>query len=169
MKNNQIKWFALGVISIIILIVGGYLLWKTITPGSVHFYIEGPKEVKAGETQKIKLICENNTRLVLSNSQIKIHLPANVYDLGFNNSPVIILGDIASKEKIEKEIEVRFFGLAGDKLKVNSTFEYKPQGFTSMFTKDQIFDVLINGSVANININNPNQVLPESAFDTTIN
>jgi len=79
------------------------------------------------------------------------------------------LGDIASKERIEKEIEVRFFGLAGDKLKVISTFEYKPQGFTSMFTKDQAFDVLINGSVVAININNPNQVLPESSFDTTIN
>lgn len=169
MKNNQTKWFVLGMISIIILMVSGYFLWKTITPGSVNFYIEGPKEAKAGEIQKIKLVCENNTRLILSNSQIKIQLPANVYDLNFNNNPVIILGDIAAKEKIEKEIEVRFFGLTGDKLKVTSALEYKPQGFTSIFTKDQTFDVLINGSSLNININNPNQVLPESAFDTTIN
>ena len=169
MKNNQLKWFILGMISIVLLVVGGYYLWKIITPGSVHFYIEGPKETKAGELQKIKLICENNTRLILSNAQIKMAFPANVYDINFDNDPTIILGDVASKEKIEKEIEVRFFGVTGDKLKIGSSFEYKPQGFTSVFTKDQTFEVLINGSLISANILSPNQVLPESAFDTTIN
>ncbi|MFA5092311.1 MAG: hypothetical protein WC483_07440, partial [Candidatus Paceibacterota bacterium] len=135
----------------------------------MHFYIEGPKETKAGELQKIKLICENNTRLILSNAQIKMAFPANVYDINFDNDPTIILGDVASKEKIEKEIEVRFFGVTGDKLKIGSSFEYKPQGFTSVFTKDQTFEVLINGSLISANILSPNQVLPESAFDTTIN
>jgi hypothetical protein len=118
--------------------------------------------------QKIKFICENNTRLILANSQIKIKLPANVYDNEFNNNPVIVLGDVAPKEKIEKEIEVSFFGVNGDKLKVESSFEYKPQCFSSVFKKDQIFNVLINGSAFNLNITSPNQVLPESPFDMNI-
>ncbi|MDD3155943.1 MAG: hypothetical protein PHP14_00350 [Candidatus Pacebacteria bacterium] len=113
-------------------------------------------------------MCENNTRLVLSNSQIKIQLPENAYDQEFNSSPVIILGDIAPKEIIEKEIDVNFFGLTGDKLKVNSSFEYKPQGFSSVFKKDQNFNVLINGSAFNLNISGPNQVLPETSFDMNV-
>jgi len=101
----------------------------------------------------------------LSNSQIKIQLPENVYDLNFENSPVIILGDLASKERIEKEIEVRFFGITGDKLKIESSFEYKPQGFSSIFKKDQSFTTLISGSAISLNNINPNQILPETSFD----
>lgn len=168
MKNNSTKLFIFGMATTIILIIGGYFLWKIITPGSVNFYIESPKEVKAGEMQKIKFVCENNTRLILSNAQIKIKLPANVYDSGFNNSPVITLGDVASKEKIEKEIDVSFFGVTGDKLKVESSFEYKPQGFSSVFKKEQNFNVLINGSAFNLNITNPTQVLPENEFEMNV-
>jgi hypothetical protein len=168
MKNNSTKLFVFGMLTTILLIVGGYFGWKLLTPGSVNFQIESPKEVKAGEVQKIKFICENNTRLVLSNSQIKIQLPKNAYDQEYNASPIIILGDIAPKEIIEKEIDVNFFGLTGDKLKVNSSFEYKPQGFSSVFKKDQNFNVLINGSTFNLNISGPNQVLPETNFDMNV-
>lgn len=168
MKNNQTKLFVFGMLTTILLIVGGYFGWKLLTPGSVSFYIESPKEVKAGEMQKIKFVCENNTRLILSNSQIKIRLPENAYDKEFNNSPVILLGDIASKEKIEKEIEIGFYGVNGNKIKVESSFEYKPQGFSSVFKKDQNFNILINGSVVSLNVNSPNQVLPESSFDVGI-
>ena len=168
MKNNSTKLFVFGMLTTILLIVGGYFGWKLLSPGSVNFQIESPKEVRAGEVQKIKFVCENNTRLVLSNSQIKIQLPENAYDQEFNASPVIILGDIAPKEIIEKEIDVNFFGLTGDKLKVNSSFEYKPQGFSSVFKKDQNFNVLINGSAFNLNISGPNQVLPETSFDMNV-
>jgi hypothetical protein len=168
MKNNSTKLFVFGMLTTILLIVGGYFGWKLLTPGSVNFQIESPKEVKAGEVQKIKFICENNTRLVLSNSQIKIQLPKNAYDQEYNASPIIIWGDIAPKEIIEKEIDVNFFGLTGDKLKVNSSFEYKPQGFSSVFKKDQNFNVLINGSTFNLNISGPNQVLPETNFDMNV-
>ncbi len=165
MKNNSTKLFVFGMLTTILLIVGGYFGWKLLTPGSVNFRIESPKEVRAGETQKIKFICENNTRLVLSNSQIKIQLPQNAYDKEYNASPVIILGDVAPKEIIEKEIDISFFGLTGDKLKINSSFEYKPQGFSSVFKKDQTFNVLISGSAFGLNISGPNQVLPETSFD----
>ncbi len=167
-KNSQNKLFALGMITTIILIVGGYFAWKLLTPGSVNFSIESPKEIKSGETQKIKFICENNTRLILANSQIKIKLPDNAFDIDYSQTPTILLGDVAPKEKIEKEIEVVFYGVTGDKPKIEASFEYKPQGFSSVFKKDQDFSMLINGSSISLNITNPNQVLPETPFDMGI-
>ena len=168
-KNSQNKLFIFGMLTTILLIVGGYFAWKMLTPGSVNFSIESPKEIKAGETQKIKFICENNTRLILANSQIKIKLPENSYDTDFNQSPIILLGDVAPKEKVEKEIEVTFFGVNGDKPKVAAAFEYKPQGFSSTFKKEQDLEMLINGSSISLNITSPNQVLPETPFDMNIN
>lgn len=134
----------------------------------MNFSIESPKEIKSGETQKIKFICENNTRLILANSQIKIKLPDNAFDTEYSQSPTILLGDVAPKERIEKEIEVVFYGVNGDKPKVEASFEYKPQGFSSIFKKDQAFSMLINGSSISLNITNPNQVLPETPFDMGI-
>jgi len=135
----------------------------------VNFSIESPREIKSGETQKIKFICENNTRLILANSQIKIKLPENAYNVDFEQNPIILLGDVAPKEKVEKEIEVTFFGVNGDKPKVEAAFEYKPQGFSSTFKKEQNLEMLINGSSISLNITNPNQVLPETPFDMGIN
>ena len=78
---NQKKLFILGMITTVGLMVAGYFIWQFITPGTVEFKIQGPKEVLAGETKTLRFIIENKTRLTLNEAQIKIVLPENVYDV----------------------------------------------------------------------------------------
>ncbi len=166
--RNQKKLFVLGMITTVALIVGGYFLWQLITPGSVEFYIQSPKQALAGETKTIKFVLENNTRLTLNEAQIKIDLPEGVFYKDNESSPVILVEEILAKEKFETEIDLMFFGQENTKHRLEANFRYKPQGFSSMFEKTQTLEVLINGSVLSLNINNPNQVLPETKFDTTV-
>lgn len=166
--TNQKKLFVLGMITTICLIVAGYFLWKFITPGSVNFGIQSPKEVLAGENKSIKFILDNNTRLSLTEAEIKINLPEGVLYNGSNKSPTIKLDDLLAKQSIEKEIDLMFFGEVKTNYKIEAIFRYKPQGFSSLFEKKQVLNVLVSGSVFSLNITNPNQVLPETNFDTSI-
>ncbi len=165
---NQKKLFILGMLTTIALIVAGYFAWKYITPGGVNFNVQSPKEALAGETKTIKFVLENNTRLALTEAKIKIVLPEGVLYKNSDMSPTINLEDLQAKEKIEKEIELMFFGENKTSHKIEASFQYKPQGFSSFFEKQQSWNILISGSVISLNINNPNQVLPETNFDTTI-
>lgn len=165
---NQKKLFILGMITTVGLMVAGYFIWQFITPGTVEFKIQGPKEVLAGETKTLRFIIENKTRLLLNEAQIKIMLPENVYDVNWNNTPTIMLDQLMPKEKIEKEIDITFFGNLKTKHKIETSFRYKPQGFSSLFEKKQPMEVLIAGSTIDLNVNNPTQVLPETNFDTTL-
>lgn len=166
-KKSSGKLFFWGMITTVAIIIAGYFIWQLITPGGVNFYIESPKETKSGETKALTFICENKTRLVLSNTKIKIVLPKDVLTNDYTNTAIIEIGEIAPKARVEKTFYVTSFGENASSKKIETTLEYKPSGFTSTFEKKTETSILINGSIVDLNLTTPNQVLPDSDF--TIN
>lgn len=164
------KSFLIGVIATVAIIALIYgIRWFGKAEG-VAFDIVAPKETKSGQIETFTIAYNNKTRVTLENAQVIFYLPENVFspDNPDNNRLEISLGNIQPGQNEAKPIKLVFLGENNTQKTIETLFRYKPSSLTSYFEQKQNINVIIHGSVFDLNINLPNQVLPETNFPIKI-
>jgi len=107
-KENFFKSFWGGIVIAVLVIVIAYAVWSIMRSGGITFAFTGPDEARAGETKSFHLVYNNNSRIVLEDANIEIHLPEGIFSQEEPEKRVISynLGEIPSRTSGEKEISL---------------------------------------------------------------
>ncbi len=165
-KKNFFRTFLGGVVITITVLVIAYFTWNVMKGGGITFAFLGPTETQAGEIKDFHLVCNNNSRVVLEDAKIDIQLPSGVF---FPDNPErkfvsYSLGEIAPHSSQEKIISLLVTGTPQTAKSIEATLRYRPKTISSFFEKKELKNILISGSVFNLNLTYPHQVFSEQLF-----
>ena len=164
--KNLLHSFWGGAIIVILIIVLGYFLWGILTSGGIVFSVFGPDNMKSGEIGNFHLEYANNSRVTIEDCSIEMELPEGII---FRENPtkktiVLDIGEVLSKGSAEKVIDLMITGEPKTAKNIEATFNYRPKGLSSSFSKKAMKTVLLSGSSFNLEINVPKQVFIDQTF-----
>jgi len=170
-KENFFKSFWGGIVIAVLVIVIAYAVWSIMRSGGITFAFTGPDEARAGETKSFHLVYNNNSRIVLEDANIEIHLPEGIFSQEEPEKRVISynLGEIPSRTSGEKEISLIVTGEPRTAKSISATFRYRPKTLSSTFVRKENKNILVTGSVFRFDLVHPNQVFPEQVFPLDVN
>lgn len=160
-----------GAIIILLVIILGYFIWGILTSGGIIFSLLGPDDIKSGEIGEFHFKYANNSRLTLEDCSIEINLPEGII-LEENPSKktiVLDIGEVSSKVSGDKMINLMVTGEPKTAKNIEATFNYRPKGLSSSFSKKDIKTVLLSSSSFNLEISVPKQIFIDQTFPFEIN
>jgi len=162
-KKGKIK--IIGVVfSIVLLFIGGIIGYIKYKQGSfdqenVVIEFQGIKETKSGESFEYDLLINNNNRVALKNTRIKIEYPEELIPVMMNyispdttKSFFIEVGDIKPQEIKTYKLEFKVFSVRGGQVYLKTDFRYEPANFSSVFNKEGNHFLLIRGAAVNFSL-----------------
>jgi len=169
--KNFLHSFWGGAIIVILIIILGYFLWGMLTSGGIVFSVSGPDNIKSGEIGNFHLEYVNNSRVTIEDCSIEIELPEGIIlrENPAKKTIVFEIGEVPSKVSGEKIIDLLITGESKTAKNIEATFNYRPKGLSSSFSKKDIRTVLLSGSSFNLEINVPKQVFIDQTFPFEIN
>jgi len=169
--KNFLHSFWGGAIIVILVIILGYFLWGLLTSGGIIFSLSGPDDMKSGEIGEFHLKYANDSRVTIENCSIEINLPEGIIlrENPSKKTMVFDLGEVPSKVSGDKMIDLMITGEPKTAKNIEATFNYRPKGLSSSFSKKDIKTVLLSGSSFNLEINVPKQVFIDQTFPFEIN
>jgi len=169
--KNFLHSFWGGAIIVILVIILGYFLWGILTNEGIVFSILGPDNVESGEIREFHLEYANNSRATLEDCSIEINLPEGIILRENPSKKTIVLniGEISSKVSGDKIIDLMITGEPKTAKNIEATFNYRPKGLSSSFSKKDIKIILLSSSSFNLEINVPKQIFVDQIFPFEIN
>jgi len=169
--KNFLHSFWGGAIIVILVIILSYFLWGILTSGGIVFSLLGPDDMKSGEIGEFHLKYANNSRLTIEDCSIEINLPEGIILRENPSKKTIVfdIGEVPSKVLGDKMIDLMITGEPKTAKNIEATFNYRPKGLSSSFSKKDIKIVLLSGSSFNLEINVPKQIFIDQTFPFEIN
>jgi len=169
--KNIIHSFWGGLIIGIIILAIGFFVWSLINNGGISFSILGPDDIPSGSVSDFTFRYVNNSRVALEDCSLEINLPEGAIQIEneYKRTITIYLGEVLPKVSAEKTITLMITGEPQTAKNIEATFNYRPKGLSSAFSKQDTKTVLLSGSIFNLNINLPQKVFIGQAFPLEIN
>jgi len=169
--KNFLHSFWGGAIIIILVIILGYFIWGILASGGIIFSLLGPDDMKSGEIGEFHLKYANDSRLTLEDCSIEIDLPEGAILIEDPSKKTIVfdIDEVLSKASGDKMIDLMITGEPKTAKNIEATFNYRPKGLSSSFSKKDIKTVLLSSSSFNLEINVPKQIFIDQTFPFEIN
>jgi hypothetical protein len=168
--KNLLHSFWGGLIIGIIILAIGFFVWSLINNGGISFSILGPDDIPSGSVNDFTFRYVNNSRVTLEDCSLEINLPDGVIQTEneYKRTITIYLGEVLPKVSAEKTISLMITGEPQTAKNIEATFNYRPKGLSSAFSKQDTKTILLSGSIFNLNINLPQKVFIGQAFPLEI-
>jgi len=127
----------------------------------ITFNLEYPEEIISGEKNKIIIKYGNYSKVGLKNVSISFHYPSSLNLIEDSNGGSIKDWDIenvAAGEEKTIEIPFRIFGEEGSAHVVESSLEYTPENFNSIFKKSANAKIKISGFPIRVSLDAPKEI-----------
>ena len=155
--------------------IGAYLFLNgsnLISANNIAIVISGPVSVPGGSPVSFDINVVNNNNVDLQLADLSVSFPDGATDptdpTQVLRSYTHLLGDIPSGGTVKQTVGAILFGEENLQKEITATVTYKVKGSSSIFTKTQTYDVLINSSPINLTVAGFNQITSGQAFDLAV-
>lgn len=169
-KKNRKSFLGryIWILIILLFILGGgissvFYGLTSFNENNIDIVIEGLKEISSGEEISYKVFIKNNNRLTLKDAVLDFQypigaIPINDDFLVDDNSSQIIIGDIESKQELDREFKMRVMGGKNEEKHINIILTYKPSGINNALKKQISFIALIKSVPLIMEIESPKEL-----------
>ena len=154
---------------------GAYIFFNGgnfISGDNIDIKMSGPISVAGGTPVSIAITVTNNNSVALRTADLTIHFPAGATDPNDTTSSLEdihqTIGDLVPGASVTKNVQAVIFGEENLQKKVTATVTYGIAGSSSVFTKENSYDVLINSSPIVLNVSALKEVTSGQPFDLTV-
>lgn len=154
---------------------GAYIFWNggnLISANNIDITMSGPVSVAGGTPISLSIVITNKNSVVLGGVDLSVHFPAGATDSTDTTQPLdtyrVSLGDLKPGESVTKVVQADLFGEQNLQKEITASVTYGISGSSSVFTKDQTYDVLINSSPINLSASSLKEITSGTPFDTTV-
>ncbi len=154
---------------------GAYLFFNGsnfISGNNIDVTISGPVSIPGGTPISLDITVVNKNSVTLKGADLAVQFPAGTTNP--NDTTIALdthqelLGDIAPGGSVTRTVKAIIFGEQNLQKEVTATITYGIQGSSSVFTKVQTYDVLINSSPVTLNVTALSEASSGSNFDLTV-
>lgn len=179
-ENHSMSFFiklliGSAVFCVLAVAIGAYLFLNganLISANNIDISISGPVSVPGGTPVSLSVTVTNKNSVALRLADLSIQFPAGTTDPADTSKPLDshqeLLGDIPPGGSVTKTVEAVLFGEENLQKQVTATVTYGIKGSSSVFTKEQIYEVLINSSPVILSVSSFNEVTSGSSFDVSV-
>ena len=143
-----------------------------ISANNIDIAVSGPVSIPGGTPVALTVTVTNKNSVTLKTVDLAVHFPAGTTDP--NDTTLSLdthqenLGDIQPGASVTKTVKAVIFGEENIQKEVKADVTYSIAGSSSVFTKEQVYDVLINSSPVVISATAFNEITSGQPFDLTI-
>lgn len=155
--------------------IGAYIFLNGanfISADNISITINGPVSISAGSPLSLDITVTNKNNVALQTADLAVNFPAGSTDPADTTKSLQqyqqVLGDIPPGGSVTKTVDAVIFGEENLQKEISATVTYGIKGSSSVFTKTQSYDVLINSSPATLTASSFKEVTSGQAFDTTV-
>jgi hypothetical protein len=128
---NQKKWFFIGGIILLVLIIGlvvlvYYWTWYSFDKDWVNLSISGPERISSGEDIIYLVKYKNTTKVSLDDAQMTFYWPENSLPASEQLTEKVFLNSIAAGEEKEIEFKGKVVGLKNSRKTAKASLSYQP-------------------------------------------
>ncbi len=146
---------------------------NTVSADNIDLGISGPISSGGGEKVSLDITITNRNRAQLRTTELNIDYPKNTKraeNLGEDlANERIYLGDIEPGQTVRKTISAVLFGEEKSVGDIKFSLEYKIPGANSIFSKDNIYQVIISSNPISLNVVGPIEAVSGQDINFTIN
>jgi hypothetical protein len=145
---GQKKWFIIGAIILLVLIIGlvvlvYYWTWSSFDKTWVNLNISGPDRISSGEDVIYIVKYKNNTKVSLDAAQLTFYWPDNSLSEKGELVEQVSLGGIIAGEEKEVEFRGKVIGLKNSKKDIKASLSYQPAQINSRLENVAVFQTEI--------------------------
>ncbi len=166
-----------SIIFCLIAVAGGAYLFlngaNLISANNIDVTISGPVSVPGGSPITFAVTVINKNSVALKGADLRIRFPSGATDPNDTSRPMDSLeeplGDMAPGSSVTKNVQTVLFGEQNLQKQIIATVTYGIAGSSSVFTKEQAYEVLINSSPVVLSVSSYDQVTSGQPFDISVN
>lgn len=155
--------------------IGAYLFLhgaNFISADNIGIAISGPISISAGSPLSLEITVTNKNNVDLQAADLSLDFPAGATDPTDTTKSLSrtedMLGDIPAGGSATETVGAVIFGEENLQKEITATVTYGIKGSSSVFTKTQSYDVLINSSPATLTVTSLKEITSGQPFDTTV-
>jgi hypothetical protein len=165
-----------AVFCVLAVALGAYLFFNgsnLISANNIDIQISGPVSIPGGEPVSFDVLVANKNNVALQTVDMSVDFPDGTTDpadtaQALKNERVLI-GDMPAGGTAHQTVKAVIFGEENLQKEITVTLTYGIKGSSSVFTKTQTYDVLINSSPLDVTVTSFNQITAGQPFDLTVN
>ncbi|MFA6432778.1 MAG: hypothetical protein WCV82_03135 [Candidatus Paceibacterota bacterium] len=155
---------------------GAYVFWNggnLISANNISIDISGPVSIPGGAPISLSLVITNKNSVTLKATDLKVSFPAGTTDPDDTSKSMDYyeqsLGDLKPGESATRVVRAIIFGEENTHKELKATVTYGIADSSSVFTKEQSYDVLVNSSPVVLSVSSYKEVISGAPFDITVN
>lgn len=171
------KLFIASIIFCIVAVgIGAYLFFNganLISANNIDISINGPVSIPGGTPVSYDIVVANNNKVDLQTVDMSVDFPSGSVDPANPSVPLTnytkMIGDIPTGGSAKSSADVIMYGEENLEKEINVTITYSVKGSSVPFTKNKVFDVLINSSPIGVTISSFDKITSGQEFGMTVN
>ncbi|MDE1975031.1 MAG: hypothetical protein KGI49_00770 [Patescibacteria group bacterium] len=179
-EDHSMSFFAKLLIASVIFCIGAiglgaYLFLNganLISANNIDINISGPVSIPGGTPVTLSITVTNKNSVDLEGADLEVDFPAGTTDPNDTTKSLDtyqqLLGNIASGASVTKSVKAVIFGQENLQKEISAKVTYGIKGSSSVFTKVQTYDVLINSSPVTLSVSSFSQITSGQPFDMTV-
>jgi len=180
-NENKMSFFTklfIGSLLFCILAVGlgAYLFFNganLISANNIDIQISGPVSVAGGTPITFDITAVNKNNVDLRLVDMSVNFPAGTTDASDSTKVLTnytkLLGDMPAGATAHESVSAIIFGEENLQKEITVNLTYSVKGSSSVFTKTQTYDVLINSSPVNVTADSFKEITSGQQFDMKVN
>ncbi|MBY0110968.1 hypothetical protein K2Y00_03145 [Patescibacteria group bacterium] len=142
-----------GLIAFFLVVQGG----RSVSTDRISISIENPPtSIAGGDTVSLFVLIKNENPALLTDAKLSVDFPEGTYS-AINATEQIShhiekIGNIGPGESVKKTIRATLFGEANQTIKIPMTLEYRTEGSSATFEKEEEFSFVIGTSPVSVNV-----------------
>ncbi|MDE1966860.1 MAG: hypothetical protein KGI45_02180 [Patescibacteria group bacterium] len=155
--------------------LGAYLFFNgtnLISANNIEIDISGPVSIPGGAPVTFDVTAINKNNVDLQAVDMSVDFPDGTVDPADPSKPLTrhqeLIGDMPAGSTAHKSIQAMIYGEQNLQKEITVTLTYGIKGSSSVFTKTQTYDVLINSSPINVTVSGVNEAVSGQDFDMTV-
>ncbi|MBI2175648.1 MAG: hypothetical protein HYU35_02875 [Parcubacteria group bacterium] len=151
---------ALGLLSAAILYVSGYFDAGTVSGRNISFSVESPREINGGDRVDWLVSITNGNSVPLDTADLIVQYPDGAQAIAQSNAvrERRALGRLAPGETRNELFGAYVFGAEGDERIFHATLEYRPEGTSAIFAKENAATVRIASAPIGVTVLVPQEI-----------
>ncbi|HNV97268.1 MAG TPA: hypothetical protein PKL13_03040 [bacterium] len=167
-KSMKSLWIIIFILICVLLVT--YLGWnffnnfKPLSGTGVAMEISGDSSAISGDRARLTIRYQNKEQVKVKNVELRLNYPEGMYYISSSKDPDNLgvnlwkLGDLDPNEDGKINLEVQVVGNLNDNLNLGATIAYEPVNFSSIFESKLDYNIEIEKTNFELNIESPNEL-----------
>ena len=155
--------------------IGAYLFFNganLISANNIDIHISGPVSIPGGVPVSFDILTTNKNNVDLKLVDMTVDFPAGATDPNNPGQPLQsyhkLIDSLAAGESDRQTVQAVIFGEENIQKQISVSLTYSVKGSTSIFTKKQTYDVLINSSPINVTVSSFKEITSGQTFEMKV-